>query len=189
MSSSSFHLSDTIRLAVTALKIGGVIAYPTEYCFGLGCDPMNEPAIQRLLKIKKRQPEQGVILIASSIKQVEAYVDLQSSPILNDILASWPGPSTWVLPARPHVSNWVKGKHSGVAVRVTDNMVSKELCVHYGGALVSTSANRHGESALLTAEAVSNEMGAELSYVLNQLVGGAKTASTIRDGMTGKQLR
>ena len=128
-------------------------------------------------------------MIASSIDQVKEYVDLDSSPLLNTILESWPGPNTWVLPARAHVSNWIKGKHRSVAVRVTNNAVSKALCSSFGGAIVSTSANRHQQPALLNAQAVIDEMGSELSYVLCELVGGAKAASTIRDGMTGQQLR
>jgi len=110
MTSPQLQLSDKIKQAVVALNAGGVIAYPTEYCFGLGCDPKNEQAIRRLLKIKQRQPEQGVILIASSVEQLDEYVDLKSSLMVDDVLASWPGPNTWILPARPTVSSWVKGK-------------------------------------------------------------------------------
>ena len=189
MSSKSEQLSKKIDLAVAALSTGGVIAYPTEYCFGLGCDPTNQVAVQRLLKIKRRQPEQGVILIASSVAQVEEYVDLQVSPFSSEILNSWPGPNTWVLPARNNVSSWVKGTHAGVAVRVTHNPICKALCNQYGGAIVSTSANRHGQSALLNAKSVIDEMGSELSYVIDELVGGAQSPSSIRDGLTGQQLR
>ena len=175
--------------AVQSLQAGGVIAYPTEYCFGLGCDPKNEQAIARLLEIKQRRPEQGVILIASSVEQVSEYVDLDASDLRQDILDSWPGPNTWLLPAREHVSTWVRGKHKTVAVRVTAHQTSQQLCDQFGGAIVSTSANRHGQPALLDSQSVGDEMGDELDYIVDQLVGGASSASTIRDGLTGKQLR
>jgi len=177
------------ELAVQALKSAGVIAYPTEYCFGLGCDPKNDQAIAKLLKIKQRQPEQGVILIAASVEQLIAYVDLQASDLMPDILASWPGPNTWLLPALEGVSTWVRGRHQTVAVRVTAHKTSQQLCHMFGGAIVSTSANRHGQPALLDAQSVRDEMGGELDYIVDHVVGGASSASTIRDGITGKQLR
>ena len=186
---SALNISEKIKFAVAALNDGGVIAYPTEYCFGLGCNPQNQQAIENLLKVKQRQPEQGVILIAASVEQVERYVDLQASPFIDEILASWPGPYTWILPARESVSTWVRGKHLGVAVRVTNNEISKQLCAQYGDAIVSTSANRHGQAAIVNAQSVIDEMGDELSYVLDEPVGGAQSASTIRDGMTGLKLR
>lgn len=186
---ADLDMKGKVSAAVNALNNGDVIAYPTEHCFGLGCDPNNQQAIEHLLKIKQRQPEQGVILIAASIEQIECYVNLQSSPYLDEILASWPGAYTWVLPARDHVSSWVKGRHQSVAVRVTNNKISKELCTQYGGAIVSTSANRHGQAAMLDAKSVIGEMGDELAYVLDEPVGGAQSASTIRDGMTGSKLR
>ena len=189
MSSEKILLQDKVHQAVNALNAGGVVAYPTEYCFGLGCDPLNIDAIQSLLKIKNRQAEQGVILIASSVEQIEKFVDLKASPLIDEILASWPGPNTWILPAHEYVTSWVKGRHQGVAVRVTANHVSKNICQEFGGAIVSTSANRHGQPALLDAQSVINEMGNELSYVFDESVDGATMPSSIRDGLTGKQLR
>ena len=189
MTTSSALITNNIEQTSHALKKGGVIAYPTEYCFGLGCDPQNAQAVERLLKVKGRTRDQGVILIAGSVEQVIEYVDLDASPIREQILASWPGPNTWILPALPVVSSWIKGKHSGVAVRVTAHKTSQQLCAAFGGALVSTSANRHGHVALLDSVSVSNEMNTELDIILDELVGGAASASTIRDGMTGKQLR
>ena len=88
-------LDQAISHAVSVMRAGGVIAYPTEYCFGLGCDPRNKQAIARLLKIKNRQAEQGLILIAANIEQVCEYVDLACSPLREQIERSWPGPNTW----------------------------------------------------------------------------------------------
>jgi len=181
--------AEIIENAACALRAGGVIAYPTEYCFGLGCDPNNVEAVQRLLAIKQRKAEQGLIVIAANIEQAECYVDVECSPLLTEIRASWPGPNTWILPARETVSTWVKGKHAGVAVRVTANIISQQLCQAFGGAIVSTSANRHGQDALLEASSVETEMGSELDFIVKKPVDGAKAASTIRDGITGQKLR
>ena len=86
MSSEKILLQDKVHQAVNALNAGGVVAYPTEYCFGLGCDPANIDAIQSLLKIKNRQAEQGVILIASSVEQIEKFVDLKASPFILSLI-------------------------------------------------------------------------------------------------------
>lgn len=189
MNEASPLFANAIIDAANALRAGGVIAYPTEYCFGLGCDPNNINALQRLLKIKRRQQKQGVILIAASIEQVSAYVDLEVSSLASEIKASWPGPNTWVLPALESVSEWVRGRHLGVAMRVPAHAACQQICINFGGAIVSTSANRHGQSALLNAGDVRADMGVELDYILDAPVGGAERASIIRDGLSGKQLR
>lgn len=188
-SNTQGQLDQAVANAVNALRAGGVIAYPTEFCFGLGCDPRNEKALERLLAIKQRQREQGVILIAANISQVEEWVDFKSSPLQSEIQASWPGPNTWLLPALDCVSPWVRGHHTTVAMRITAHSVSKRLCHEFGGAIVSTSANRHGQDALRSASAVNHEMGVELDFILDAPLGGADSASTIRDGQTGQLLR
>lgn len=187
-------MSDQISAAVMALKRGGVIAYPTEHCFGLGCDPQNEAAIKRLLSIKQRQPQQGVILIAANLQQVSEYVQFPVSESINAtqtdrIKASWPGPNTWVLPAHESVSTWIRGRHTGVAMRISAHEVCQSLCLEFGGAIVSTSANRHGQSAHLNAQDVIHDMQSELDYIIDAPVGGDSKPSTIRDGISGKLLR
>lgn len=189
MNYSSSQFGDAINQAIEFLRAGGVVAYPTEYCFGLGCDPNNVDAVKRLLSIKQRQREQGVILIAASSEQACDYVELDRSPIKSEILASWPGPNTWILPARDSVSEWVRGRHQGVAIRVPEHSICLQMCSQFESAIVSTSANRHGQPALLNASDVQAEMGVELDYVLDAPVGGALSASTIRDGLSGAQIR
>ncbi|RBP48902.1 L-threonylcarbamoyladenylate synthase [Arenicella xantha] len=187
MSGSTEH--DPIQLAAAIMRDGGVVAYPTEYCFGLGCDPRNQAAVMRLLAIKHRQPEQGVILIAANTQQVECYADLDALISKQQILDSWPGPNTWLLPARSSVPNWVKGRHTSIAMRIPGHDLSLKLCQEFGFPIVSTSANRHGSPALLSADAVLHELGAELDYIIDAPVGGATAASTIRDAISGQILR
>ena len=183
---SEYH---QIQTAASILRNGGVIAYPTEYCFGLGCDPRNEAALMRLLAIKQRQPEQGVILIAANAQQIEYYAELDGLARKPEILASWPGPNTWLLPAKPNVAPWIRGRHTSIAIRIPRHELSHRLCEMFGHPIVSTSANRHGSPALLTADTVSSELGKELDHVVNASVGGAEAASTIRDAISGQILR
>lgn len=127
------------------MRRGGVIAYPTEAVWGLGCDPFNEEALERLLELKSRPRHKGVILIASSVAQVAPLIDPLSEQEREKVLATWPGPVTWLLPDPHHlVPEWVKGKHSSVAVRVSTHPVVKAICDSFGGPIVSTSANPAG---------------------------------------------
>jgi len=178
-----------INNAVTALRAGGIIAYPTEYCFGLGCDPKNIDALARLLTIKQRKKEQGVILVASNIAQISEYAKLEDLPQPDRVQNSWPGPNTWLLPAQDTVSNWVKGKHSSVAMRISNHPVCLAMCDAFGDAVVSTSANRHGQDALTNCDDVRKEFAHELDYIVEASVGKESRPSIIRDALTGEQLR
>ena len=120
---------------------GGVIAYPTEAVFGLGCLPENRAAVERVLAIKRRSWRKGLLLIGSDLAQLERFVVLPSGRRRKDVIASWPGPVTWVLPATRHAPSWISGGRDSVAVRLTDHPLARELCAAVGQALVSTSAN------------------------------------------------
>lgn len=182
-------MSANLELAVSSLKQGGVIAYPTEYCFGLGCDPHNRDALNRLLVIKNRSVDQGVILVAATIAQAQQYAHLDGLQRLTEVRESWPGPVTWLLPCADEVPTWIRGKHAKIAIRVSAHPTVQALCSRFGGAIVSTSANRHGQSELFTATEVDEEMGPEVDVIIDQAVGGAKQASQIIDAITGAQLR
>ena len=104
-----------LQQAAQVVRRGGLVAYPTEYCFGLGCDPLSRAAVLRLLRLKRRPTEKGLILIASDIAQLARYVE----DIPDKVLATWPGPHTWLLEAREGVPGWITGKHPRIAVRVT----------------------------------------------------------------------
>lgn len=131
-----------IRQAAKAMQRGGVIAYPTEAVWGLGCDPFNESAVQHLLNIKRRPMHKGLILVASSVQQVKPLLDNLAPEDYQRVTASWPGPVTWVLPDPDDlIPYWVKGNHRSVAVRVSDHLLVKSLCDEFGSMIVSTSAN------------------------------------------------
>src|SRR5438128_401563 len=130
----------SLKHAVEVLRQGGVVAYATEYCFGLGCDPMNERAVDKLLRVKRRPRHKGLILIAASIDQLSPYVK-ETPP---QVAATWPGPHTWLLDPRRVVPRWLTGAHERIAVRVTSHPQAAGLCAAARMAIVSTSANRAG---------------------------------------------
>jgi len=174
---------------VECLERGGVIAYPTEYCFGLGCDPTNESAVRRILAIKRRPWQQGLIVIADRPERLQGVIDGRRPELLAPALASWPGPYTWLLPAAPQVAPWIKGQHSNVAVRVTAFPLVRQLCRDSRMPLVSTSANRSGRPPLREGRTVLADFGEEIDLILDERVGTATEPSTITDAATGVALR
>lgn len=180
-----------IDAAATLLRNGGVLGYPTEAVYGLGCDPHDRTAFERLFALKQRPPTQGVLLIAADFAQVERYIDLPAVPadVLAQVRASWPGPHTWIFPRSAAVPDWVVGTHAGIALRVTAHAPAAALCRAFGGALVSTSANPHGLPPSRTAATVAGYFGDALDGLLDAPLGEQTRPTVIRDALTGIMVR
>ncbi|MGH8031862.1 MAG: L-threonylcarbamoyladenylate synthase [Luteimonas sp.] len=178
-------------VAASALRAGGVIAYPTEAVWGLGCDPFDETAVRRLLAIKQRSIDKGLILIAASGRQLDGLIDRDAIPPMHRdaMRASWPGPHTWIVPATARVPRWITGAHDGVAVRVSAHPVVIALCEAFGGAIVSTSANRTGAPPPRTITEVDPALRAALDALVDGDTGDSARPSTIRDVRSGRLLR
>lgn len=181
----------SIDEAAERLQQGGVIAYPTEAVWGLGCDPSSERAVHRLLAIKQRPLEKGLILIAAELDQLRPYLELDALPPqrLEGVTATWPGPHTWVMPASARAHAWVTGAHAGLAVRVSAHPIVTALCRAFGGPLVSTSANLSGQPAPLRRADLDPALLARLDGVTEGETGGLLRATPIRDALGGHALR
>ncbi|MBV1914630.1 MAG: threonylcarbamoyl-AMP synthase [Pseudomonadales bacterium] len=178
-----------IQQTVPLLKQGAVIAYPTEAVWGLGCDPFDEKAVSRVLTLKSRSVDKGLILIAGSIEQFAFLLDDLASDLLAKLHSSWPGPTTWLIPHRQRVPAWIHGDHKTVAVRVTAHAVAAQLCVEFGGPLVSTSANPQGLPAATTAAGLEAYFSTRLDGIVSGELGGAQQPSIIRDLLTDEIIR
>jgi L-threonylcarbamoyladenylate synthase len=179
----------SIQEAAKVIRDGGVVAYPTESCYGLGCDPDNHVAVNRILKIKRRKRSKGLILISDHISRIRHYLANIPNEREQEILESWPGPNTWLLPARPAVSSWLRGNHQSIAVRITQHPGTRLLCREAGMALVSTSANRSGQTILKTAARVSQLFHDEVDCIVQGQIGTASAPSVIRDAVSGATIR
>ena len=180
---------EQIQRAVEALKTGGVIAYPTEAVFGLGCDPRNEAALKRLLQLKGRDVEKGLILIAASYEQLKPFLSELDKETEKELLASWPGPVTWLVPANESVSASLRGKHTTLAVRVTNHPLVQQLCNAFGGAIVSTSANTAGMQPARTIEEVKHYFNDSLDVIVKGETGGLSKPTEIRDALSKQVIR
>lgn len=178
-----------LRRAARILRDGGLVAYPTEAVYGIGCDPDDPTALYRLLALKNRPAHKGFILIADDFSRLRPYVELNTVADLAQVLGTWPGPVTWLLPASARTGPLITGGHSKVAVRVTAHPVAASLCRHFDGPLVSTSANIAGNSPARTPLRVRCQFGSYLDYVLCGTTGGMPAPSEIRDADSGRVLR
>ena len=181
----------TIEEAAEVVRSGGIVAYPTEAVWGLGCDPFDEGAVHRLLAIKQRPVEKGLILIAATLDQLRPLIDVTALPTdrLTEVLASWPGPHTWTMPASSQAPRWITGRHTSIAVRVSQHPVVVSLCNAFGGALVSTSANLSGQPAVSSRDALDPVMLERVDAVVAGATGGLSRPTPIRDALTGQALR
>ncbi|MEX0431418.1 L-threonylcarbamoyladenylate synthase [Spiribacter insolitus] len=169
---------------------GGVGAYPTEGVWGLGCDPLNTEALARLIRLKGRGSEKGLIVIAADLDQLEDLVQWpERDAVRNAMLRSWPGPVTWVMQAAPELPALLTGGRATIAVRVSAHRPVIELCRAVGMALVSTSANRSGHPACRRGWRVRRVFGNNLDWFLPGPLGGQRGPSEIREAGTGRILR
>jgi L-threonylcarbamoyladenylate synthase len=170
------------------LERGGVIAYPTESCFGLGCDPKSRRGVQRVLRIKGRPQHKGLILIASRLSQLTPYMAPLDAAQTRKLESTWPGPHTWLVPASRRCPMALTGKHPTIAVRVTAYPPASSLCRSVDMALVSTSANRSGGKPAKSARECRRLFGSAVRVIPGR-VGARRRPSTIQDLATGRVLR
>jgi len=178
-----------LRQAAHIVHAGGLIAYPTEAVYGLGCDPLNAAAVQRLLALKHRPMDKGLILIASDLDQLRPFLLPLSTDDEATVNATWPGPITWLLPARPETPRWLRGSHDTLAVRITDHPLAAALCRQLGHPLVSTSANRSGQTPARSPLGIRRAFGNDIDLTLTGPLGGRRCPTAIRDLASGRTVR
>lgn len=171
------------------IRRGGILAYPTEAVFGLGCDPANPSAVMRLLVLKQRRVEKGLILVAASLQQLQPWVAAVPARLNRRLASSWPGPYTWLLPAAGHCPDWLTGGRDTLAVRVSAHPVVQRLCSATGSAIVSTSANRKGKPPARSCLELRLRFPAGIDYCLPGELGGLKQPTRIRDLVTDRIIR
>ena len=181
--------TDDIARAAAVIRAGGVVAYPTEAVYGLGCDPRNADAVRRVLAIKERPEHKGLILVAASLEQLEPFILPLTGALRERILPSWPGPVTWVVPAPAQTPRWLRGEHDTLAVRVTAHEPTRQLCTAAGTPLVSTSANLSGDPPARHADEVERALGDRIDLILDGPIGDLDRPTEIRDARDGTILR
>lgn len=182
---SNWKLSEACR----CVNAGGIIAYPTEAVFGLGCHPGDPQAVARLLAIKRRPLSKGLILVAADRGQLDPWIQALPARLEKRLQGSWPGPTTWLVPAAVDCPPWLTGVHRTLAVRVSAHPLVSALCQRLGHALVSTSANVSTLKPARSVLEVQLRFVNSIDYILTGTVGGRAQPTTIRDLESGKTIR
>jgi len=139
-----------IRHAAHCVRQGGIITYPTETVYGLGCDPLCAVAVDEVNSLKGRDASKGLILLASRLQQLDKLVDV-SDRNERAVIVGEHEPTSWIVPAKNAAPEWLTGRHHTLAIRISSHPVVMRLCDQLGHALVSTSANPAGKKPALNA--------------------------------------
>ena len=182
-------LTTDLQQATQALCDGGVIAYPTEAVYGLGCHPFLSEAVHQLFRIKQRQPEKGLILVASDWSQIEMLIEPIPPHIQAHIQSTWPGAHTWLFPASDVVPDWIRGQHNTIALRISAHPIVQALCNKFCGPIVSTSANISGQPPTRDYRTTCIAFKDRVDCIVPGQVGGLQRPTPIQDAVTGEWIR
>lgn len=159
------ELSQDIEECLKILRKGGLILYPTDTIWGIGCDATNEAAIEKIYRLKKRDEKKSMIILVSGVEEIKRYVSQPSKKIL-DFLATHKKPVTAIFENGIHLPWLLINKDGTVAIRIVKDDFCKELISKSGTPLVSTSANVSGKKYPLNFEEISNEIKNGVDYVV-----------------------
>ncbi|GAB3001476.1 L-threonylcarbamoyladenylate synthase type 1 TsaC [Psychrosphaera aestuarii] len=176
---------------IEALQQGCLIVYPTEAVWGIGCDPDNEDAVMKLLEAKQRPVEKGLILVAQNLSQCHDYFDFDKVPIEKrpEIFSSWPGPVTWLLPAKASAPKWITGGSDMIAIRISAHPTIQRICRTFNKPIVSTSANRTTEPVCKNLAEAIKVFGSQVAIYVDEALGGSEKPSVIKHSITGEVFR
>jgi len=177
-----------LRNAAKVIRHGGVIAYPTEAVFGLGCNPLDAAAVETICAIKNRALSKGLILIGATLEQLLPYCQLSIAQ-QKKINTATAKPVTWIVPVHPDCPPWINGHHSSIAIRLTRHKIAAQLCLQSNMALISTSANISGHMPARTALSVQRMFANDIDFIVHGDTNRLAKPSEIRDIITGKVIR
>ena len=177
------------RRAVVTLHAGGIVAYPTEAVYGIGCDPWDRAGVERVFAVKRRPVDKRCIIIAADVEQLERLIDVHAPRFSTFAARYWPGPVTLVTPARDEAPAWLVGADGTLATRVTGHPVARGLCARFRGPLISSSANRAGRPPARDALRARAAFGTEIDCYVAGPVGGLDAPTRIIDTRDGRLVR
>ena len=181
-------ITSEIELA-DILREGGVIAYPTEAVWGLGCDPFNESAVRRILTLKSRPESKGLILVAGAQEELTPWVTILDSASAQRLVSFNGTPTSWVVPDTQITPSWVRGEHNSVAIRLSQHKPVQRLCAAFKGVIVSTSANPSGRAPAMNTDEVCAYFGNKIDALFHAPLGEASQPSQVRDILTNQLFR
>lgn len=180
-------MKDEIKKACEVMQKGGVILYPTDTVWGIGCDATNEEAVKRIFEIKKRADSKAMLVLVDSPVKVDFYV--QDVPnVAWDLIEMTTKPLTIIYDGARNLASNLIAEDGSVGIRVTSEEFSKQLCFRFRKAIVSTSANISGQPAPAVFSEISDEIKNSVDYIVDYRrdeKGPAKPSSIIKLGKGG----
>jgi len=159
-------MQEEIKKALEVLRSGGVILYPTDTVWGIGCDATNESAVSRIFEIKKRMDAKAMLVLIDSPGKLQVYVD-EVPDIAWDLIEMSDKPLTIIYPEAKNLAANLISEDKSVGIRVTKEEFSNKLCAQFRKPIVSTSANVSGEPTPTNFSQISNEIKSAVDYVVN----------------------
>ena len=181
------NIISKIEQAWRLLQQGKLIAYPTEAVYGIGCDPFNQEAVAKLLALKQRAPEKGLIILIADWAQLTPLITPISQASMSAVKNTWPGPTTWIFPKSALIPDWLCGNNQTIAIRMSAHPVASQLSIP--APVVSTSANLSGDNAARNLAELSLQFPHGIDAVVAGELGGRSQPSAIFEVLTGRQLR
>ncbi|MCP4979702.1 MAG: L-threonylcarbamoyladenylate synthase [Gammaproteobacteria bacterium] len=173
---------------IHAVSQGAVFGYPTDTIWGFGCHPLITAGVNRILQIKNRSPEKGLILLSSRLEYCAAYTGVDTN-LLKPIQCNAENPTTWLVPASDFCPPWIRGNHATVAIRITDHPFLRTVCDRLEAPIVSTSANRSGKTCVRNALQMRKQFDDELDFIVTGFDTGGNQPSEIKSLDCGITLR
>jgi len=157
--------SEKITQVIEILKDGGIIVYPTDTIYGVGCDIFNKKAVEKIYQLKKREKKKPMSIICSDFKEIAQYATIQDYAfiLMKKVL---PGPFTFILKARSQTPKTVLSKNKNVGIRIPDNKICLEIVKKLGGPIISTSLNISGAEILTEPNQLSKEMRNKIDLII-----------------------
>ncbi|HRG02941.1 MAG: L-threonylcarbamoyladenylate synthase [Paludibacteraceae bacterium] len=159
-------MMDEVKKAVEVLRQGGVILYPTDTIWGLGCDATNETAVKKVYDIKRRAETKSMLVLIDSPAKLQAYVS-EIPDMAWELIELTTKPLTIIYPGARNLASNLINDDNTIGIRVTEEAFSKKLCEMFRKPVVSTSANISGEKSPALFADISKEIISQVDYVVN----------------------
>ena len=157
---------EDIKKAIEVLRAGGIILYPTDTVWGIGCDATNEEAVQKIFNLKKREDKKAMLVLIDNAVKLQTYLN-EVPDMAWDLIEFAEKPLTIIYPDARNLATSLLGADNSIGIRVTKEAFSKRLCEQFRKPIVSTSANFSGKQTALNFDEISDEIKAGVDYVVS----------------------
>ena len=182
------EIAEDIRTAVQTLRQGGLILYPTDTIWGIGCDAANEEAVRRIFQLKQREDSKAMICLVDSADRMQRYLR-QVPDVAWDLVEFADKPLTLILDGATGLAPSLIAEDGSVGLRVTRENISHELCFRYQRAIVSTSANISGQPSPACFDEIADEIKQGVDYIMRSRqndLSKSKPSQIIKLGLDGQ---